>query len=68
MSDSREPDADRMPDDEELEEPSTEKEPGEEPQDGDAKPDEDDVDHHAVGIGVPDETSDSAPPTDAATG
>jgi hypothetical protein len=50
MSDSREPDADKMPEDEELHEPSTEKDPGEEPRDADVEPDE--ADHEAVGIGV----------------
>ena len=52
MSESREPDADKMPDDEQLQQPSTEKEPDEEPKDAEAEPEE--VDHQAVGIGVVD--------------
>ncbi len=64
MSDPREHDADEMPDDEELQEPSTEKEPGEEPHDGDAKPDESDVDHRAVGVGIVDDGADEDAPDD----
>ena len=52
MTDAREPDTDKMPDDEELQEPSTEKDPGEQPKDAEAEPEEEEVDHEAVGIGV----------------
>ncbi|MBN9173088.1 MAG: hypothetical protein J0I70_02910 [Microbacterium sp.] len=52
MTESREPDADKVPDDEELQEPSTEKEPDEEPKDAESEPEE--ADHQAVGIGVVD--------------
>ena len=52
MTDAREPDTDKMPDDEELQEPSTEKDPGEQPKDAEVEPEEEEVDHEAVGIGV----------------
>ncbi len=50
MSESREPDGDKMPDDEQLQKPSTEKEPAEEPKDPDLGTEE--PSHRAVGIGV----------------
>jgi hypothetical protein len=61
MTDAHQPDPDKMPDDDELQEPSTEKDPGEQPKDPEAEPEEEQVDHEAVGIGVID-TPDAGEP------
>jgi hypothetical protein len=61
MSDSDEPNAEKMPETDELQEPSTEKDPGEEPKDPHVEPE--DVDHQASGIGVVDTPDDEGEPT-----